>query len=117
MKTYISRQEKLHVIGTWDGEESGEILDWAQDNGYVTVVQTEDLESAQERALAEVNAGASAAMIEPRKMLVVLGKALYSQVTVDSGGILALREDVNGKLVLMDVSPEYLDKYYRESVE
>lgn len=99
MKRMKRKDQFINVVGAWDGTEEGDLLNWLTDNRYVYQIQTEDVEQVtwrtKSRDLTEQDK-------EPRKQLVVLGKAMYEEITMyPNQSILVAGE--TGRLIAYDL--------------
>jgi hypothetical protein len=117
VKKWISKPEEIMVVGTWNGEDSGPIFDWLNDNGFAYTIQTETDQSFEARTEVELAKGEEGKEVTRRTCLAVLGKNLYQNVTVEVGADLALREFGNGEPHLTELYEGYLETNYIEAAE
>jgi len=106
VETYESNPEYVQVIGAWDGQDTGPLIDWLKDTDYPHRIQTEQLTKHQ---LAEDPD------VQPRKILAILGHKMYQQATVEVGSLLVIRQDFTGEGYLTDMDSGYLDTGFRKT--
>lgn len=113
MDVYESIPEQIQVIGIWDGEDHGPVIDWLNDNGYPNCVQVEDDKRAEYRAEVKAKRG-DVGDVDREKVLAILGRGLYQHVTIEQGNAVVLRTDFNGVQFPGEADSTYLATGYRK---
>jgi hypothetical protein len=115
METYESNPEYVQVIGQWDGEDHGPIIDWLTEKNYPHCVQVEELSRAQDRALRQASKTSQPTEIKQAKVLAILGTKMYQHTTVEPGNLLVVRQDLNGDDYPSEMDPGYLANGFRKT--
>lgn len=122
MKTYVSKQRTVKLVGEWTGGED-EVTQWLTDNDYTWKIQVEDDDSLverikQEQEYQDATSGSDPIDAEARKLLIIIGPRLWQQWQLSKGDVLVLREKRSGDVeTLWATDTQNIETEFDEVIE